>query len=105
MRHDVMLVIRSDLVKRIDGIAAARGRIDLAALCEQVDTIRRIAHVHGLDAVEGLASLLESAVAYHGHGPVVLDYLDLMRDAAATPSQTAEVREQYAGVVALRMGA
>ena len=32
--------------------------------------------------MEGLASLLESVVAYNGHRQVALTYLSLMRDAA-----------------------
>lgn len=105
MPQDAMIIVRSDLTRRIDGIAAASGHISLSALCEQVDAIRRIARVHALDAVERLASLMETAIAYHGHGPVILSYLDLMRDAAESEAQGPEVCTAYSAALSLRLGA
>ncbi|MET0364358.1 MAG: hypothetical protein ABW169_06865 [Sphingobium sp.] len=105
MSRDAMLMIRSDLIRRIDGIAASAGKISLAALCEQVDTIRRLARQHGLDAVEGLASMLETATAYHGHGPIILSYLDLMRDAVEAERQDEQVRTVFTAALSLRLGA
>lgn len=105
MSYDAVKIVRTDLVRRIDAIAASAGRITLAALCEQVDSIRRTARVHSLDAVERLASLLESAVAYHGHGPIIHSYLDLMRDAAECPDQGPDVCATYAAALSSRMGA
>lgn len=105
MSHDAMIVIRSDLIRRIDGIAASASRMTLATLCEQIDAIRRIARQHGLDAVEGMASLIETATAYHGHGPVILSYLDLMRDAAASDVQDCAARTAYTAAAAVRLSA
>lgn len=105
MPHDAMMIVRSDLARRIDAIAAASGHIRLSTLCEQVDAIRRIARIHALDAVESLASLLESAIAYHGHGPIILSYLDLMRDAAESEAQGPEVSAIYGAALSLRLGA
>jgi HPt (histidine-containing phosphotransfer) domain-containing protein len=81
MPLDAVPIIRSDLIHRIDGIAAAAGRISLATLCEQIDAIRRLAQRHRLDTVENLAGMLETATSYHGHGHIVLSYLDRMREA------------------------
>jgi HPt (histidine-containing phosphotransfer) domain-containing protein len=81
MPQDAVPMIRSDLIHRIDGIAAAAGRINLSTLCEQIEAIRRLAQRHRLDAVESLAGMVETATTYHGHGPVILSYLDRMRDA------------------------
>lgn len=81
MSHYAMATIRSDLITRIDAIAGAAGRIGLTALWEQIDTIRRLARQHRLDRVEGLAGMLETATAYDGHGPIILSYLDRMREA------------------------
>jgi len=105
MSHDAMMMIRSDLVDRIDGIAAASSKIGLAALCEQIDAIRRIARLHRLDVVEGLASLIETATAYHGHGPVILSYLDLMRDAVTSEAQDSHAQAAYAATLSLRLSA
>lgn len=105
MGSDAMKMVRSDLLNRIDGVASSASQLRLSAFCEQVDAIRRIARLHGLDAVERLASLLESAAAYNGHGPVVLSYLDLMRDAAEAESQGPDVCATYGAALSLRLGA
>lgn len=104
MPYDSIQIVRADLVRRIDAIACATGQLTLAALCEQVDAIRRTARAHSLDAVERLASLLESAVAYHGHGPIIHSYLDLMRDAAECPEQGPDACATYTAALSLRMG-
>lgn len=79
--YAMMATIRSDIVRRIDDVAAAAGRISLASLSEQLDAIRRLARQHHLGGVEDLAGMLETALAYHGHAAIILSYLDLMRDA------------------------
>ena len=83
MRHDPMLVILADLMRRVDGLAGQRGHMSVPRLHDEVDQIRHVARAFRLDAVEGLASTLESALSLHGMGPVVLSYLDLMRHALA----------------------
>lgn len=105
MPYDAIQIVRADLVKRIDAIAAAAGHITLAGLCEQVDGIRRTSRAYSLYAVERLASLLESAIAYHGHGPIIHSYLDLMRDAVDCPDQGPDVCATYTAALSLRMGA
>ena len=84
MRHDPMLARLADLMRRVDGIASERGHVSVVRLHDEVDQIRHIARAFHLDEVEGLAGTLESALSLHGLGPVVLSYLDLMRDAIAT---------------------
>lgn len=84
MRHDPMRVILADLMRRVEGLAGERGHLSVPRLHDEVDQIRHTARAFGLDTVEGLAATLESAISLHGMGPVVLSYLDLMRDAIAT---------------------
>ncbi|WP_088183445.1 hypothetical protein [Sphingobium sp. Z007] len=83
MRHDPMLAILADLMRRVDGLANQRGHLSVPRLHDELDQIRHIARAFRLDTVEGLASTLESALSLHGLGPIVLSYLDLMRDAIA----------------------
>jgi hypothetical protein len=83
MKYDATLAIRADIVNRIDGLAAQRGHVSFSRICEEVDHIRYTARSIGMDEVERLASILETALALDGHGPVVLSYLDRMRDAAS----------------------
>ncbi|WP_031298210.1 hypothetical protein [Sphingobium lactosutens] len=81
MRHDPMMAIQADLMRRVDSLAGERGHVSALRLHDEVDQIRHIARAFHLDEVEGLASTLESALSLHGLGPVVLSYLDRMRDA------------------------
>ncbi|GEM_PF-1220710 len=82
MRHDPMLTVRSDLLNRIEQLQRDCGGLSLARLCARLDEIRGLARRHDLHAVERLASLLGSVVAFNGHRQVALTYLALMHDAA-----------------------
>ncbi|SCW63085.1 hypothetical protein SAMN02927924_01798 [Sphingobium faniae] len=88
MRHDPMQTILSDLLERVDGVAGQRGHLSAPRFHDEVDQIRHIARAFHIDTVEALAGTLESALSLHGLGPVVLSYLDFLRDAiiAAMPS-------------------
>ncbi|MEZ5656513.1 MAG: hypothetical protein R3E04_11660 [Sphingobium sp.] len=96
--------VRSVLKERIDAIAAQRGTITLPRICEQIDMIRHDAHAHGLEPVARLASMLETTLAQHGLGPVVLSYLDLMRDACECEDCTPDASTAYLAALSVRMG-
>lgn len=81
MRQDAMLAILADLLRRIDGLANQRGHLSVPRLQDELDQIRHIARAFHVDDVESLAGTLQSALCLHGLGPVILSYLDLMRDA------------------------
>ncbi|EZP73772.1 hypothetical protein BV96_01216 [Sphingomonas paucimobilis] len=83
MRHDPMLAILADLLARVDGLAGQRGHWSDLRLREELDQIRHLSRAYHIDSVEGLACTLQSALSLQGMGPVVLSYLDLMRDAIA----------------------
>lgn len=91
MRHDPMLAILADLLRRVDGLAGQRGHLTVARIRDEVDQIRHVARAFHIDSVEGLAGTLQSALSLQGMGPVVLSYLDLMRDAIASEIPEAEV--------------
>lgn len=105
MKHDAMLMIRADVIHRIDTIAAQRGNIRLSAMCEEVDHIRHLARSYGMEPLERLASMLESALALDGHGPIVMSYLDMMRDAAGCEDASPAASNAYMAAMSLRMGA
>ncbi|MEJ7927534.1 hypothetical protein WG908_12295 [Sphingobium sp. AN641] len=83
MRHDAKLAIRADLMQRIDALAAQGGHLSVPRIHDEVDQIRYTARAFHFDALERLADTLESALSVNGHGPVVLSYLDLMRETLA----------------------
>lgn len=104
MKHDAMMVVRSGIRSRIDAIAAQQGHLSLARMCEEVDGIRHDARVWGLEPLERLASTLESALAVGGLGPVILSYLDLMRDAVECEECSPETSTTYLAALSLRVG-
>jgi hypothetical protein len=104
MRQDVITTARADIRSRIDAIAAHQGKLSLTRICHEVDSIRHIARCVGLEPVERLASMLESALALDGHGPVVLSYLDIIRDAADCEDRGPQACASYAGMMQCRMG-
>lgn len=91
MRHDPMLAIYADLLTRVDGLAGQRGHISISRLRDEVDQIRHVARAFHIDSVEGLASTLQSALSLQSMGPVVLSYLDLIRDAIADRMTDAQI--------------
>lgn len=104
MKHEAMMVVRSGMMQRIDSIEAHRNQLTLASLCEEIDTIRHDARIHGMDAVERMASMLESAMAMGGMGPVILSYLDLIREALCCEDDSPEASSTYLAMLSLRLG-
>lgn len=101
MRHDAALIIRSQLLSRIEALQQTCTTLSLVKLCDQLEDLRGFARRNGFDAVEGLASLLESVVAYNGHRQVALTYFELMRDAAGDAGGPDSARV-YLAAAALR---
>jgi len=102
MRGDSARFVRGQLIGRIERLQAQAASLSCATLCDQLDDLRRFSRHHGYDAVEGLASMLESVVAYNGHRQVALTYFALMRDAAAADSPPPESARVYLAAAALR---
>jgi len=102
VRHDPVSIVRGQLLGRIEALQAATGTLTRRALCEQLDDIRGFARSHRFDAVERLASLLESVVAFNGHRQVALTYLALMRDAAQGDPAQRDSAQVYMAAAALR---
>lgn len=104
MQQDAMGIVRTGIRQRIDAIAAQQGHISLSRICEQVDMIRLDARAHGLEPVARLASTLETTLATDGLGPVILSYLDLMRDAVECEDNGPETITAYMAALSTRLG-
>jgi len=104
MHYDALGTVRSGLKSRIDAIAAEHGHISLPQICEQLDRIRHDARAHGLGPVERIASTLETALATDSLGPVLLSYLDLMRDAVECEDSSPEASTTYLAALSMRIG-
>ncbi|WP_022682402.1 hypothetical protein [Sphingobium bisphenolivorans] len=91
MRHDPILAILADLLGRVDAIAGQQGNVSVPRLRDQIDQIRHVARAFHIDSVEGLAGTLQSTLSLQGAGPLVLSYLDLMREAITVEIAEAQV--------------
>lgn len=104
MKHDAMLIVRSDLIRRIDEIVERLDRLSLPAMCDRIDSIRHDARIHGMRPLERLASTLESALAVGRLGPLIFTYLDLMRDAVGCEEADEDVTSTFMAALSMRMG-
>ena len=95
-------LVRDQLLGRITTLESSCASLSLLSLCERLDDLRKFARRHDFLAVEGLASLLESVVAYNGHRQVALTYLSLMRDAAEGDSNGTHAARVYMAAASLR---
>lgn len=102
MRHGSPGILREQLLGRIDTLQSTCGKLTARSLCEQLDELRGFARHNGFLAVEGLAGLLESVIAYNGHRQIALTYLALMRDAAQNETNGARGAQVYMAAAALR---
>ena len=102
MRHDAAVIVQGQLIGRIEALQEACASLSRLRLCEQLDDLRGFARHNGFEAVEGLASLLESVVAYNGHRQVALTYFSLMRDAAQGDHRNPDSARVFLAAAALR---
>lgn len=102
MKHDPLLMVRSDLRSRIEQLQRDCAVLTLNKLCDQLNEIRGIAHRYGMEPIERLASLLGSVIAYNGHRQVAITYLSLMHDAAEGESPDPHTADVFLAAAALR---
>ncbi len=102
MRHDPSLTIRGQMLSRIEALQDDCSRLSLNHLCDKLEDIRSFARRNGFSAIERLASLLESVVAYNGHRQIALTYLTLMKDAADDGADSGDAARVYLAAAALR---
>lgn len=91
MRQDMIGRILADLMRRVERLGDMRASLSSAALLDEIDEIAHRARRSGFHDVEGLAVMLATAVTLHGLGPILLSYLELMREAIAAHEAGREV--------------
>lgn len=88
MRQDMIGRILADLMRRVERLGDMRASLSSAALLDEIDEIAHLARRSGFHDVEGLAAMLATAVTLHGLGPILLSYLELMREAIMAHEET-----------------
>ena len=99
MSQDDVSEIRGELTRRI---AAIECRRRAAALAQEIDAIRRIAHHNGMLPAVTVAHLLESALARGEQGALVHDWLAMLGEAVHSDRQDAATSDAFAAACQVR---
>jgi hypothetical protein len=95
--------VKADLAARI---AALDVRAPYARACElapDVDAIRAIAHLNGLNPAVTVAHFLDSALSRGEHGPLVHGWLSVLSDAIASERQDVAACDAFAAACSVRL--
>ena len=95
--------VKADLSARI---AALDVRAPYARPCElapDVDAIRSIAHLNGLNPAVTVAHFLDSALSRGEHGALVHGWLAVLRDAVTSDRQDVAACDAFAAACSVRL--
>ncbi len=92
-----------DLVARVDAIGRRCDRLGAGELAHELEAIRRIAARHGIGPAITVVHALDSALSRGERGPLVHDWLAILRDAVDGRSTQPQACETYAAACAVRL--
>jgi hypothetical protein len=102
--HDGMLLVRSDLSDRLDGLQRAAARMDVRELIQGIAIIRTMAAAYGLVPVVRLADAFERAVRAQPRGCPAGLYFERLRDAIGCGRLDEAASEALIASVSIRLG-
>lgn len=102
--EDRRLAARTEMCARIDAMAGAAAHMPPARLAMQLDDIRRVAHLHGMIPVLGVVRAMDRALSRGEHGPMMLAWMDTLRDACDCDREDESAGEAFAAAISVRMG-
>ena len=100
---NAMKLVRDDLVARVDAIDRRADRLRPAEVAHELEVIRRIAGRHGIGPALTVVHALEGALSRGERGPLVHDWLAILRDAVGSPRGTPQVCDVFAAACAVRL--
>lgn len=101
--QDQGLAARSAMCARIDALAREMAHVSQMRLVQELDDIRRTARRHGLSGVATVIHAVESAVARGERGPMVLSWLDTLRDVCDCEALDEQAGEAFAAAISVRL--
>jgi hypothetical protein len=101
---DLRLAARAEMCARIDTIARAMMHLSPDRLADELDGIRRTADRHGMAPVLTVVHAMEYALARGERGPMVLSWLDTLRDACDCDRIDSAASEAFAAAISVRLG-
>ena len=103
-KQDGMMVVRADLVDRLDRLQQAAGRMTVRDLMQGLHTIRTLAAAYGLVPVVTLADAFARAIQAQPRGCPASLYFDRLRDAVGCEPADAAASEALLASVSIRFG-
>ena len=95
--------VRADLAARITAIDVKAPYARARDLASDVDAIRVIAHMNGLNPAVTVAHFLDSALARGEHGPLVHGWLGILHDAVCSERQDVGACDAFAAACSVRL--
>jgi hypothetical protein len=99
---DGMTLVRAELCRRVETLRALSGR--RREIAENVDGLKRLALLYGLEPVARLASAFERAAEEDGGGCLSRQYLGRLAEAIDCPRGSDGASEAFLASVAVRFG-
>jgi hypothetical protein len=81
INQDALMIVRAQMIDRIDVLARAAGRVRSEQLMTQIDDIRSHARDCGMTVLAGLADQLQRGMGGARGSVTISAYVDAMRDA------------------------
>jgi hypothetical protein len=102
--HDGMLLVRSDLCDRLDGMQRAAARMNVRELLHGIGVIRTMAAAYGLAPVVSLADAFERAVRAQPRACPAGLYFERLSDAIGCGRLDEAAGEALIASVSIRLG-
>lgn len=94
--------VRDALVSRIDAMGQHAGRLTINDMASELEEVRRVATRHGIAPAVTVVHALDSALARGEHGPLILGWLEILRDAVRCGVTDPAACEAFAAACAVR---
>lgn len=95
--------IREDLVARVDAVDRRVDRLLPGEIALEIETIRRIAARNGIGPAVTVLHALDSALSRGERGPLVHDWLAILRDAVGCRNSDPRTCETFAAACTVRL--
>jgi len=95
--------VQSELAARIGMIGARAAGQRIGDIATEIDTIRRIAHRHGLFPAVAVTQALESALARGERGALIQGWLSILGDAVGCERHDRAACETFAAACSVRL--
>jgi len=94
---------RAELAQRIAALGLNTGTKPSADLAGDLDAIRRIAQAAGMQPAVSVARVLDAALARGERGPLVLGWIEVLRDAIGCERSDRAACDAYVAACSVRL--